>query len=310
MTSNEGFHIGPIVIAVTLAVAVPTAAHSQNRGVWLPALQGFAPLLADPHEIRLAAGFAWTDLFEAGKVPAERPAFSIGDPDDMDRDLQGVVSLGGTLPLWASSEDPDNTVVVSIQAGVSARFRLEEPSRDYAASDWTVALPVAWIRPPVSLRARILHRSAHLGDELIHNNGIRRIEFAHEAIDVLVAYDVAGAARVYGGSTWIFRSITQQEMVLSGRDPGLRDNAAVQVGFDAAWPLSDDGRLAALAGFDFQAASRTEWASQLSAAAGLGASGPGGGLQLLLRFYRGTSPLGEFFLTDETFWMLEAVVTH
>lgn len=310
MTPNEGLPFAPLVLAVTLAVAVPTAAHSQNRGVWLPTLQGFAPLLADPYEIRLAAGFASTDLFAAGKVPAERPPFSIGDPDDMDRDFQGVVSLGGTLPLWAASEDPDNTVVVSIQAGVSARFRLEVPSRDHAASDWTVALPVAWRRSPVSLRARILHRSSHLGDELIHNNGVRRIEFAHEAIDVLVAYDVAGAARVYGGSTWIFRSITQQEMVLTGRNPGLRDNAAVQLGFDAEWPVTGDSRVTALAGLDFQAAARTEWASQLSVAAGLGASGPGGGLRLLLRYYRGPSPLGEFFLTYETFWMLEAVVTH
>src|SRR5690606_26423501 len=110
--------------------------------------------------------------------------------------------------------------------------------------------------------------------------------------------------------TWIFRSITQQEMVLTSRNPDFRDNAAVQVGFDAEWPVSDDGRLTALAGLDFQAAARTEWASQLSAAAGLGASRSGSGLQLLLRYYRGTSPLGEFFLTDETFWMLEAVVTH
>lgn len=310
MRSNEGFRFAPLGLAIVLACAAPTAVRAQESGVWFPALQGFAPLLADPNEIRLAAGFAWTDLFAADKVPAERPPFAFADPADMDRDFQGAVSLGGTLPLWASSADPDRAVVVAIQAGVAARFRLEEPSRDYTASDWTVALPVSWNRGPVSLRARILHRSAHLGDEMIRATGAMRIEYAHEAVDLVVAYDVASAARVYGGTTWVFRSLTETEPLVTRRNPGIRDDAALQLGFDAEWPLRADRRITAVAGLDLQAAGRTDWTRQISAAAGLGASGPGGGLRLLLRYFDGTSPLGEFFLTDESFWMLEAVVTH
>lgn len=310
MTTHEGSRTARLALVLALALGTPTAALPQNVGIWFPDRHGFKPLLADPHETRLAAGLAWTDLFDVDKPPAERPPLKFADPYDMRRDLQGVVALGGTLPLWASSDDIGRTIVVAIQAGVAARFRLEERSRDYAASDWTVALPVSWSQAPLSLRARILHRSAHLGDELIFSTGAQRIEYAHEAVDLLVAYDVGTAARIYGGSTWIFRSLTEQEPQIASRNPGLRDDAALQIGFDAEWPLRGDRRIAALAGLDLQAAARTDWSTQISAAAGFGASGPGGGLQILLRFFDGTSPLGEFFLTDESFWMIEAVVTR
>ena len=40
---------------------------------------------------------------------------------------------------------------------------------------------------------------------------------------------------------------------------------------------------------------------------GDGARGEAGGLRLLLRYYDGPSPVGEFFLTDERFWGLEVV---
>lgn len=310
MAIHEGSPIARLALVLALTLGAPAAAHPQSAGIWFPDRHGFTPLLADPHEIRLAAGLAWTDLFDVDEPPAERPPLSFADPDDVRRELQGVVGLGGTFALWASSDDPGRAVVVAIQAGVAARFRIEEPSRDYTASDWTVALPVTWSLAPLSLRARILHRSAHLGDELIYSTGARRIEYAHEAVDLLVAYDVGAAARVYGGSTWVFRSLTEQEPLVAFRNPGLRDHAALQLGFDGEWPLRDDRRIAALAGLDLQTAARTAWTPQISAAAGLGASGPGGGLRLLLRFFDGTSPLGEFFLTDESFWMIEAVVTH
>ncbi|HEX6939460.1 MAG TPA: DUF1207 domain-containing protein [Longimicrobiales bacterium] len=298
-------------LAFALAIALPGAAAArQHGGQWFPAHGRFTPFLADPHEIRLAAGLAWTDLFDPHKVPAERPPLRFNDPGDMAHDLQGLVALGGTLPLWGSSADAGRGLVVSLQAGVFARFRLEEPSRDYTASDWVVALPVTWTDGPVAVRARVLHRSAHLGDEVILDTGARRIEYAHEAFDIAVAYRVRPSTRIYGGSTWIFRSLTEAEPLLRARYPDLDDDAALQLGFDGEWPLRADGRISALAGLDLQSAGRTGWRTQLSAVAGLGARGPGGGLRLLLRFFDGTSTLGEFFLTDESYWMIEAVVTR
>ncbi len=228
----------------------------------------------------------------------------------MERDLQAVVSLGGTLPLWGSASDPGQGVTFAVQAGVTARFRMEVPSRDYAASDWTVAFPVLWNDGPVAVRTRVLHRSSHLGDEVIYDTGAQRIEYAYEALDAVVAYRVHRSTRVYGGSAWIFRSLTETEPLLASRSLEIRDNLALQLGFDGEWPLRDDGRIAAIAGLDWQAAERTEWRSQLSAAAGIGSRGPGGGLRLLLRYFRGVSALGEFFLTDESYWALEAVAVR
>ena len=294
-----------LALALALAAA-PAAAHAQSL---FPDVRPFPPLLADPHEVRLAAGLAWTDLFDPDNPTPERPPFSFRDPDDVRRDLQGMVSLGGTLPLWGSDEDDDTSAVyrLAVQAGVFARFRIEEPSRDYAASDWTVALPFEWAKGPLETRARILHRSSHLGDELIFQTDARRIEYGHEAIDFVVGYRVVPSTRLYGGGAWIFRSNTEGEPLLLLRGLDIEDRLALQVGFDGEWALRDDGRLNAVAGVDWQAAQRTGWDSQISAVLGLATRGPGGGLKLVLRYFNGPSALGQFFLTKESYWAIEAI---
>lgn len=293
-------------LALALRNAAPAAAQTHE---WLPDAQRFAPLLADPHEIRLAAGLAWTNLFDPSRQSRERPpfAFAFADPDDMRRDLQAMVSLGGTLPLWGTPGHEDKGVLLAVQAGVSARFRIEEPSRDYAASDWIVAFPFEWRDGPLATRVRLLHRSSHLGDEFIYATGAQRIEYGHEAVDVVVAYRVHPSTRIYGGSAWVFRSNTESEPFFHLSAVDIQDGAALQAGFDGEWALRDSGRLSAIAGLDWQAAQRTEWKSQLSAAIGLAARGAGGGLRIMLRYYNGTSTLGEFFLTDESYWAIEAV---
>jgi len=294
-----------LALVALLAAAGDLAAQTvEPRGQWFPDRRAFPPLLADPREVQLATGLAWTNLFRPDAGAAERPQFAFDDPEDMRRDLHGTVALGTTLPLWGTEPWPEGGIVVAAQAGVFARFRVEEPSRDYAASDWMVALPIEIERNPFAARLRIVHRSSHLGDEVIEDIGVRRIEFGHEALELLLARRL-GNGRVYGGGAWIFRSNTEHERLLAGR--GIRDDAALQLGIDGTWVSWADGRLGLLAGVDWQSAQRTGWRDQFSAIAGIAARGPAGGLRLVLRYFDGPSSVGEFFLTHESFWSIELV---
>lgn len=296
------------VLALALAFPLRLAAQdADTASAWLPTEHAFLPLLADPREIRLGGAIIATDVLRRSNTlnALERPPFSfLASADDMETDVQGDVALGGTILLRRAPVRGGN-LVVGAQAAVFARFRIEEPSRDYAASDWIVALPVEWRRDRVAARLRLLHRSSHLGDEIIVETGARRIEFGHEAIDLLLAYTLDSGARLYGGGSWIFRSNTENEPLLHALGRPVTDNAALQAGVDGAWYPWADGRLGVVAGVDWQAAQRTDWKSQLSAIAGLVAKGEDQRLRLQLRFFHGASPLGEFFLSDETYFGLE-----
>jgi len=285
------------------AVAAQAPLASATSPV-LPGVRHFDSPFADPLEPRASIGLIATDLLAARG--GERPPFELsGGPavrDDARMDWQAVAALGVTVPLLRLAEWSGGGVVVSGQAGVFGRFRLESPSRDDLGQDWVAALPVEVAHGDVSARLRLSHRSSHLGDEFVDETEARRLEFGGEAIDGLVGYGL-GSARVYGGGAWIFHSTTDDEPAL--RMAGRRDRFLVQLGADADWPVSakGDGRLRA--GIDWQAAERTNWRGGVTAAAGLtyrvGARSAG----LVLRYYDGLSALGQFLWTPERYWGME-----
>lgn len=293
------------IFASPLRAQEPAVQGPAVQGAWFPVERYFAPLVADPLEVRLAAGLAWTNLFANSDGVRERLPFTINGAREKRTDLQGTVSLGGALPLLRLARSENGGAVLGVQAGVHARFRIEEPSRDYMASDWMVAVPIEIGAGPLATRIRLVHRSSHLGDELMEETGAQRIEYGHEALELLVAYRTGNDTRVYGGGSWVFRSNTAGEWF-----PGLlevRDAATIQAGFDGRWHPWGDEAPGLVAGIDWQSAQRTEWRGQFSAAAGVVARGPGGGLRLVVRYFNGSSPAGEFFLTDESFFGIEIV---
>ncbi|MFW6080030.1 MAG: DUF1207 domain-containing protein, partial [Gemmatimonadota bacterium] len=276
--------------------SVPAAASAQSTGggpasrdAWFPDGGPFAPPLADPLEPRFGVGLIRTDLLVSA-AGADVPPYLPAVPEGGEVDVQGVANIGGTLRLWRTA-GPDRDaagaagagevggdgadggdgglaggaggvgggVAVGVQAGVFARFRMEEPSRHAVATDWVVALPVEAALGAVSGRVRLLHRSAHLGDELIEANGARRIEFGHEAVELLVAYRHRGLARLYGGGAWIFRSNTDDTRALRRR--GRADRAVLRAGFEAAAHPWAGGRVGGVAAVDWKAAERTGWRS-------------------------------------------------
>jgi hypothetical protein len=266
-----------------------------------PAQRPFASPLADPLEPRFAIGLLVTDLL-GGRGP-ERDPFSVARADA--RDVQAAASIGGTIPLLQLLDRPAGGIVVGAQAGVFARFRIEVPSRDDLGQDWIVGLPIeAWWKD-VSGRLRIVHRSAHIGDEFSVSTGAERIEFGGETLDLLTGVRL-GRLRAYGGGGWTFHSNTDNTDVL--RSEGRSDRFAAQAGIDGRWPAAPAGGLALVAGLDWQSAERTAWRSAFALAAGLEYRYDGRSAQLVFRWLDGVSPMGQFFLTRERYGSLELVL--
>jgi hypothetical protein len=298
------------VLALAVPAVAPLVAHARQApsdpvpaGRWLPEIRYFEGFRADPVEPRHGAGLLVTNLLASRG--AERPPWALADSGWIAWEVQAVAALGATLPLRTLVRWPDGGVVVTAQAGVVGRFRIERRSRDDLGQDWFMALPVEVLRGDWSGRARISHRSSHLGDEFVVETGAERIEFGGEALDVHVARR-HGDGRVYAGGSWIFRSYTRWLPALL--ETGGRDRFLFQAGADGAWPIGRaGGSTSVVAGMDAQLAERTGWQRQLSAVGGVRATGARHALQLVVRVHEGQSALGQFFLTRERAWSLEFV---
>ncbi len=254
----------------------------------LPATPVVRGGFADAREPRTGIGFLVTNLF--ADPLQDRPGQGFPAGEDVARDTHGTAQFGANFALVRAGP-----VVVSLQAGVIARFRVEKQDNDALSTDYQVSLPFNFTSGPWAARVRILHRSSHLGDELEQNTSIRRIEFDHEEIDGLMAHSY-GAWRVYAGGTWTLASSFAW------------DKHGVQIGADGAWPLG--GGVSALAGIDWQKHSISRGLSQRSATAGLELKGVGGSISLLGRYLAGQSPIGEFFLDRERYWGLSLVLAR
>jgi hypothetical protein len=277
------------------------SAAAQEAERLMPSVRTIRPLAADPLAARLSVSLLSTDLL--AKRGAERPPFELEWPAD--REVVAAVALGGVLPILLLGDGPDGHAVLVVDGRVFSRFRVEKESRDDMGQDWFIGGGVEATRRRWSGRALIMHRSSHLGDEFVVETGAQRIEFGSEHVDLFAAYEVPGLARVYGGSNLIFRSYLRRDTVL--RQLALSDRVVVQLGADREWQPWPDDRLGITAGVDWQAAERTGWRRAVSASLGAGfrARASGRTLQLLLRFFDGPSPMGEFFLTPERWWALE-----
>jgi len=286
----------PLLALLALMAPARSAGQTARGFELLPDRGLFAAPLADPLEPRMAASLISTNLLRA--PGPERPPW----PGVSAREWLAAVSIGGTIPVLRLFDRPEGGIVVSAQAGVLSRFRIELWSRDDLGQDWFVGMPIeaAWNR--WSGRLRFFHRSAHIGDEFADSTGAQRIEFGGEAIEVLNALHF-GAFRVYGGGGWVVHSNTRYTAVLLSENRG--DQFTAQAGFDATWPVWPERGIGLVAGLDWQTAQRTGWRPATGAAVGIEYRRADRFVRLTARAFDGTSPMGEFFLTNERYGGLE-----
>ncbi|MGQ0814125.1 MAG: DUF1207 domain-containing protein [Gemmatimonadota bacterium] len=253
--------------------------------------------IADGREPRVAIGFVSSTLF-ADELVA-RAGQGLGPGEEPESDVHGVVQLGTNFPLLRI-----RSAVVSLQGGLISRFRLEAQDNDALSSDFMIALPVSYSGGAWQARMRLIHRSSHLGDELVQNTTIRRLEYDHEEIDGLIARFI-GPLRVYGGGTLTLASSFGS------------DEWGIQFGTDlrraVGWGPGVGGSTSGwgyTAGIDWQRHSIANGHSRFSAVAGIGRWGPAGQIRLDSVFQTGASPIGEFFPERERYWGLQLVMSR
>ena len=275
-------------------------AQDGGRDAWFPDASYFAQPTASVREPTFAVGVLWTDVFRGRADPAERPPFDLEGGEGLETDIQGEAAFGGNIRIWQPKQWDDGGLTLGIQAGVFGRFRLEVSSSDLVASDWLVALPVEIARGAWSGRLRLLHWSAHVGDELLEA-GVERIDFTTETLEALLAYSF-GDFRLYGGGSLVVRSSLENEVQLG---PGFSDDVLIQFGADARarpWARKD---LTIDGGVDWHNSDRTGWNGQLSIRLGLTVRDGSRSARVSGIYHRGPSPMGQFFLTEERYWGIE-----
>lgn len=237
--------------------------------------------MADLREPRDAIGLITTTLL--ADPLAQRPGQRFDPGRDYRHDVQGVAQLGINIPILRVGP-----ITASLQSGVISRFRMEVSDNDQLSIDYEVGFPINYTRGSFEGRMRFMHRSSHIGDEVILNEGIRRLEFDHEEINALVARRF-GWLRAYVGGT---RTIATSFKAI--------DRHGLQAGADAEWRVIQN--FSARAGVDWQRHTISQGSATIAAVSGISYKGRGGSVAFDLVYANGATFLGEFFPDRERYW--------
>ena len=254
-----------------------------DGAVLFPQDQIFCPVLADPKEARSFVSFL-------------RGTFrSLDDPSGEGTDI-GSVGLGDSFGLvrWGGPS-PGEGVQLDVVGSIFAQFNLAAPSNDLINADYIIGVPITFRRSGFSTRVTLYHQSSHLGDEyLLRAEDIQRENLSFESVELLLSQEI-GPLRVYGGGERIFR-----------REPDALAAKLFHGGVELRTGRAGPGQL--VGAVDVKATERTTgrhaWSRAISGRVGLEAlrSGPGGHpgrlVTLMLEFYNGPSPYGQFFQDD------------
>lgn len=233
----------------------------------LPGALLFAPLVADPRWPHFAASWHYYTRGELGHV--------------------ATTSFGETFALYRGRAG-EGWWEVGLQAGVFALFDLEADSFDLVNADYFVAVPLTYRYRHFSALGRLFHQSSHLGDEFVLGGRVaERINLSYEGLDLTLAWDLGDLVRIYGGAEYLFH-----------REPGDLDPWSTQGGLElrSPWPLPGTA-WRPLAAVDVQHHEEHGWDADVSVRAGVQLDGALAtrNLQLLVEYFQGHSPHGQFY---------------
>jgi hypothetical protein len=248
----------------------------ENKGefpVFLAKDNLFKPLIADPRWPHFSAAYQrYVD----------------------DKQLRNVaaVSFGETFSLVRFRAPLDSLMEFGVRAGVFAFFDLDAESSDLINADYLVGIPLSFKKGNLSNITEVFHQSSHLGDEfLLRGRADKRVNLSYEALSSVFSYNLPAGFRVYGGGGFIFR-----------KEPSDLDPWSAQTGleFYSPWTLFG-GTVLPLAAVDLQFRQESDWEADLSLRAGLQFKDTdffSRRMQLLLEYYKGKSPNGQFYEND------------
>jgi hypothetical protein len=254
-------------ITTTTTPAEPPRVLTEWQAGIFPGSLLFAPLIADPRWPRFGA--SWQH-YVGDKNFSNLAAVSFGESFAFYRDRIGSA-------WWE----------VGLQAGVFSLFDIDSPSFDLVNADYMVALPFSLRYEDFSTQFRVFHQSSHLGDEFLLGTRTNRINYTYGAVDLRFSYEFADIVRPYAGVGYLF-----------GQTPSNVDRLWVQYGveFRSPWPTRAS-RWRPIVAVNVKQQEENNWSADVSARAGIEIDGVllTRKLQILLEYFNGYSPDGQFY---------------
>ncbi len=239
----------------------------------LPSGHLFKPLLADPRWAHFSASYRHfvNDNFEGRNI--------------------GAVSFGETIPFYRGNLGRSLAQwETGLQAGVFSDFNLGASSSDLINTDFIASAYASMRAKQFSAFGRVYHQSSHLGDEFLLrrvNSAFERINLSYEGADLRLSYEFPYGIRLYGGGGGLFH-----------KEPSALKVWMTQYGieFRSPWRL-DFAPLRPIIAADFKNFQENNWNTDASVRAGVEFDNLqvlGRKLQILVEYFNGNSPSGQF----------------
>jgi len=259
--------------------AVSLGETTPKKGEFLPLGRLFDPLIADPR----------TPHFSAAYQEYKH---------DSELETVAAVSLGMPVAIYEGNFPGAGRWQVGIEGAVFSIFDLDAPSADLINADYWLGFPLSYRWNNFSSMLRLYHQSSHLGDEYLLRNRTNRVNVSYEGVDLRLSYDLfKKVVRVYGGGGYIIR-----------KEPDDLERLSAQAGMEIRSPWAFLGQhFRPVAGLDVQTREESDWNLDWSARAGLQFESEklrDRNLQLMLEYYRGSSPNGQFFERRIEYWAI------
>ncbi len=274
-----------VITAGILSAVMPVALAADGNAEPMPNGDVFQALLADPKEPRFH--------------------MSMLDTEGALRETTvGAVGFGENVGFmrWRGSRESDGWQI-GFSAAVFAQFDLQAPSMELVNADYTVGIPLTYRRRDFSARTRVYHQSSHLGDEFILRVNPERVNLSYEALELLLSYDL-GRWRAYGGGEYLFH-----------REPDELASGALHAGVEyrrnePAFRIANLGGAYFVAAADTKGYEQHDWRQAWSVKTGFefrplrDVQREGRHWSLMLEYYDGPSPYGQFYTSEVSYYGL------
>jgi hypothetical protein len=250
-------------------VSVAWADEEEPAAGWtfLPDRRIFSPLIADPRWPHFSIAYA--RMIRQG-LPNFRDA--------------STISLGEHVGMVEYVSPGGNRFGLGLQPAVFGLFNLDEISKDLVNADYRLGIPIDFRTGPFSLEASVLHQSSHLGDEFVLDVPGQRLNLSYEAAMLTLSLDAAGL-RWYAGFEYLIHTVPADLQPWSARQ-------------GVEWSSHVGGSFGPVAAIHIEEHEDSDWRPDLSIRAGVEFVDPQRSrrrFQILLEYYRGQDPNGQFF---------------
>lgn len=251
--------------------AVPAAESAPLPTGFLPKEQLFKPLLADTRWAHFSAAYR----------------------NYQSKNFDGIdiasVSFGETIPFYRSNFGQSTAQwEAGLQAGVFSDFNLNASSSDLINTDFIASAYSSMRAGQFSAFGRLYHQSSHLGDEFLLRTKLERVNLSYEGVDLKLSYELPYGVRLYGGGGGLFH-----------KEPSALKVWSAQYGieFRSPWRM-DFASMRPIVAADIKHYDENNWSTDVSARAGVEFENLqvlGRKLQILVEYYNGFTPSGQFY---------------